>query len=133
LAELLQAPASSVPPVDTLTSDQEAQFISDDKLLLVAVRALNHWSLATGHWPLAKIVGFYEITKLDVVKPLRILDRMGVIEFLPGDRIRRRAKPYFDWLPDGPIRRYFAHQALGNSWAVRSSRSTSCWILLTEC
>jgi hypothetical protein len=48
----------------------------------------------------------------EVVKRLRILDRMGVIELLPGDRIRRRAKRDFDWIPDGPIRTFFAKQGL---------------------
>src|SRR6202046_1546061 len=45
LAELLQESASSLPPLDTLTRAQEAQLVSDDKLLLVAVCSLNHWSL----------------------------------------------------------------------------------------
>lgn len=106
LAELVQASASSVPPLDTLTRDQEAQLISDDKLLLVAVCALNQWSLPD-------IVSFYDLTNTEAVKRLRILDRMGVIELLPGDRIRRRAKRDFDWLPEGPIRRYFAEQGQG--------------------
>jgi hypothetical protein len=106
LAELLQASAASLPSLGTLTSEQEIQLISDDKLLLVAVCALNHWSLPD-------IVSFYRITKLEAVKRLRILDLMGIIELLPGDRIRRRAKRDFDWLPHGPIRRYFSEQGLG--------------------
>jgi transcriptional regulator with XRE-family HTH domain len=105
LAELLQESTSSLPPVGTLTREQEAQLVSDDKLLLVAVCSLNHWSLAD-------ILSVYQIEKMDAVKRLRILDRMGIIELLPGDRIRRRAKRDFDWIPDGPIRSYFAKQGL---------------------
>jgi hypothetical protein len=107
LAELLQLAATSVPPLDTLTIDQETQLVSDDKLILVAVCALNHWSLAD-------MLSFYDITKMEAIKRLRILDRMGLIELLPGDRIRRRAKRDFDWIQDGPIRRYFAKQGLGD-------------------
>src|ERR1700722_17949183 len=105
LAELLQESASSLPPLDTLTREQEAQLVSDDKLLLVAVCSLNHWSLAD-------IVSVYQIAKPEAVKRLRILDRMGIIELLPADRIRRRAKRDFDWIVDGPIRNYFAKQGL---------------------
>lgn len=106
LAELCQASAYAVPLLDTLTSEQEAELVSDEKLLLVAVCALNQWSLTD-------IVSFYQLTKIEAAKRLRILDRMSLIELLPGDRIRRRAKRDFDWLPDGPIRRYFAQQGLG--------------------
>ena len=107
LAELLQESSSSLPPLDTLTREQEAQLVSDDKLLLVAVCSLNHWSLDD-------ITSVYQIPKLEAVKRLRILDRMGIIELLPGDRIRRRAKRDFDWIPDGPIRQFFSKQGLND-------------------
>lgn len=105
LAELLQESASSLPPLETLTREQETQLVSDEKLLLVAVCSLNHWSLSD-------ITDIYQITKADAVKRLRILDHLGLIELLPGDRIRRRAKRDFDWIPDGPIRSYFSKQGL---------------------
>lgn len=105
LAELVQESTSSLPPLDTLSRQQEAQLISDDKLLLVAVCSLNHWSVAD-------ILSVYDLSRTDLVKRLRILDDMGILELLPGDRIRRRAKRDFDWLPDGPIRRYFSNQGL---------------------
>jgi transcriptional regulator with XRE-family HTH domain len=107
LAELLQESTSSLPPLDTLTREQEAQLVSDDKLLLVAVCSLNHWTLDD-------ITNVYQIPKLDAVKRLRILDRLGLIELLPGDRIRRRAKRDFDWIPDGPIRNFFSKQGLSD-------------------
>ena len=107
LAELLQESTSSLPPLDVLTREQEAQLVSDDKLLLVAVCSLNHWSLDD-------ITSVYEIPKQEAVKRLRILDRIGIIELLPGDRIRRRAKRDFDWIPNGPIRNYFSEQGLND-------------------
>jgi len=107
LAELLQTAASSVPELDTLTNAQEAQLVSDEKLLMVTVLALNHWSVAD-------MVNWYHISATEVVKRLRILDRMGVIELLPGDRIRRRARRDFDWLPNGPIKAYFAKQGVSD-------------------
>jgi transcriptional regulator with XRE-family HTH domain len=107
LAELLQSAASSVPELDTLTSVQEAQLVSDEKLLLVTVLALNHWTLSD-------MIGWYQLTEREAVQRLRILDRMGVIELLPGERIRRRARRDFDWLPNGPIKQYFATMGIGD-------------------
>jgi hypothetical protein len=94
-----------VPPLDRLTLGQEAQLVADEKLLLIAVLALNQWSLND-------MVSFYALSKTEALRRLRILDRLGVIELLPGDRIRRRAKRDFEWSADGPIRRYFADQGL---------------------
>jgi transcriptional regulator with XRE-family HTH domain len=105
MAELLQLASTSAPALDTLTVEQEAELISDDKLVLVAVCALNHWSLSD-------IVDFYHLTRGEAVKRLRILDRMGLIELLPGDRIRRRAKRDFAWIKHGPIHRFFVGQGL---------------------
>jgi len=85
LTELLEESTSSLPQLDILSREQESQLVSDDKLLLVAVCSLNHWTLAD-------ITSVYDIPKQEAVKRLRILDRLGLIELLPGDRIRRRAK-----------------------------------------
>lgn len=105
LAELVQAAASAVPELDTLTHAQEAQLVSDEKQLLVTVLALNHWTAAD-------MVAWYQLTQMEVIKRLRALDRMGIIELLPGDRIRRRTRRDFDWLPGGPIKAYFARQGI---------------------
>jgi transcriptional regulator with XRE-family HTH domain len=107
LAELLQAAASSIPELNTLTYAEESQLVGDEKLLLVTVCALNNWTVAD-------MVGWYDLTLLETVKRLRILDLMGLIELLPGDRIRRRARRDFDWLPNGPIKHYFSQQGVSD-------------------
>lgn len=107
LAELLAESASEVPRLRVLTSDQEARLVGDEKLLMVAVCALNRWTAA-------EISTEYRLGRAEVVKYLLVLDRMGVIELLPGDRIRPLVARDFDWLPDGPIRRYFMDHALGD-------------------
>jgi hypothetical protein len=57
-------------------------------------------------------VAEYRLTRAECVKYLLMLDRMGLVELLPGDRIRPRVARDFDWSPDGPIRRYFMEHAL---------------------
>jgi len=105
LAELLAEAAAQVPPLRFLTAEQEAKVVGDGKLLLVTVCALNRWTLT-------EIVEVYRLNRAECLKQLLVLDRMGLIELLPGDRIRPLVARDFDWLPDGPIRRYFMENAL---------------------
>jgi transcriptional regulator with XRE-family HTH domain len=107
LAELLAESASEVPKLRVLTTEQEAKVVADEKLLMVAVCALNRWTVA-------EIISLYRLTRAECLKHLLVLDRMGLIELLPGDRIRPRVARDFDWLPDGPIRRYFMDRTLGD-------------------
>jgi transcriptional regulator with XRE-family HTH domain len=107
LAELLQEAAAVPLQIHTLSQEQEAQLVSEEALLLVAVCALNHWSLAN-------IVAVYRMTKAECLKHLLVLDHMGMIELLPGDRIRLRVARDFDWLPGGPIERFFLQQGIGD-------------------
>ncbi|WP_252997420.1 hypothetical protein ACNT2N_21580 [Pseudomonas thivervalensis] len=58
MAELLQEAERSTPRLQMLTREQEAQLVSNEKLLLVAVCALNHWSLE-------EIVSAYCVSKAE--------------------------------------------------------------------
>jgi transcriptional regulator with XRE-family HTH domain len=107
LAEMLQASSSSIPMLSTLTEDQERQLVSNSKLLLVAVCAFNHWSVTD-------IVAAYQMSTAECLKRLLVLDRMGVIALLPGDRIRLCIARDFDWLPNGPIRDFFRREGLSD-------------------
>jgi transcriptional regulator with XRE-family HTH domain len=107
LAEMCQRAAESLPEIATLTEEQESQLVSDPKLLLVAVCVLNRWE--------AKDIGrVYELSAAEILKRLIVLDRMALIELLPGDRARRRVRRDFEWRPDGPIKRFFREQGLSD-------------------
>jgi transcriptional regulator with XRE-family HTH domain len=107
LAELLQESSALAPRLSMLTEDQEARLVSNSRLLLVAVCAFNRWTLAD-------IVAAYRISKAECLKQLLVLDRMGVIALLPGDRIRLGIARDFDWLPNGPIRHFFRREGLSD-------------------
>ncbi|WP_255990108.1 helix-turn-helix domain-containing protein [Chitinolyticbacter albus] len=100
LAELVEEAERGEADLHRLTIEQEASLVADDRLMLVAVCALNHWSLA-------EITARYALSELEALQLLLQLDRMGLIALLPGNRIRLTVARDFDWLPDGPIRRYF--------------------------
>lgn len=100
LSELMAEVGGQVSRLQALTAEQEGQLVRDERLMLVAVCAFNHWGIDD-------IVATYRLTRADCLKRLLVLDRMGLIALLPGDRIRLKVARDFDWLPDGPIRRHF--------------------------
>jgi hypothetical protein len=105
LAELAQEAAVTETRVRTLTAAQERELVSDARLLLVAVCALNHWTLRD-------ILAVYRLTEAECLQKLLHLDRLHLIALMPGNRIRLNVARDFDWLPDGPIRQYFRTEGL---------------------
>jgi len=103
LAELCQEAAADIPKISQLTVAQETQLVADIELLLVAACALNHWTLAD-------IVAAYDLTEMRCLQCLLKLDRLRLIDLLPGNRVRLNVARDFDWLPNGPIRRFFRSQ-----------------------
>jgi transcriptional regulator with XRE-family HTH domain len=107
VAELAAEAGAGTPRLANLSSSQEAELVSDPKLLMVAVCALNHWRLDD-------VVATYRLTAAECVKRLLHLDRLGLIELLPGNRIRLTVSRDFEWLPGGPISRFFREQGQGD-------------------
>lgn len=98
LAELTARAAHPAPTV--LGSAQEAELVANPTRLLVAVAALNQLTVDD-------MLARYTLSRAACVGHLLALERLGILDLLPGDRIRLRVAREFDWLPDGPIRRYF--------------------------
>lgn len=105
LAEIAQEAQDGQRHVRTLSPEQESELVSDARLLLVAVCALNHWRLAD-------MLAAYRLGEAECLRHLLRLDRLGLITLLPGNRIRLNVARDFDWLPDGPIRRFFREQGM---------------------
>lgn len=83
-----------------LTAEQEKEIVSDLKLFLVAVCALNHVTYE-------QIFERYDITPAECIRLLTRLDRLKFIELQPGNRIRLLVSRTFGWLPNGPIQKFF--------------------------
>jgi transcriptional regulator with XRE-family HTH domain len=107
LAELAQEAAVTETRLRTLTATQEKELVSDTRLLLVAVCALNHWTLQD-------MLAVYRLSEAECLQKLLHLDRLHLIALMPGNRIRLNVARDFDWLPEGPIRRYFRTEGLND-------------------
>lgn len=105
-SDLLQISEASAQKLQSLTIEQETELISDPKLLLTAYCLVNNWSFAD-------ILDRYEITELEGIQYLAKLDRMKLIEMLPGNRVKPLMAVNFSWQQDGPIERYFRKEVQG--------------------
>ncbi len=103
LAEIAQQAEQSAAKIATLTEAQERELVAEPGFLLVAACALNGWTAQ-------EIVATYRFTRAECLRRLLRLDRLGLIALLPGDRIRLNVARDFDWLPGGPIQRFFRKQ-----------------------
>lgn len=83
-----------------LTLDQEREVANDVVLLLVTVSVINGFSFED-------LTRQYKISETECIQKLALLDRLKLIELLPGNRIRLLISPNFNWLPNGPIQKFF--------------------------
>ena len=107
LAELSREALAGQMRLSTLTEKQEREVVSDPKLLVIAVCALNHWTMD-------EMVQLYKVSVPECIRYLLQLDRLRIIDLLPGNRIRLNVARDFDWLPSGPIRQYFRSKGLND-------------------
>lgn len=115
VAELAQEAARPGEQLRMLTVEQERELVSDPKLLLVAVCALNHWTMQD-------ILAVYQVGEAECLEKLLRLDRLRVIALMPGNRIRLTVARDFDWIADGPIRQYFRQEGMDDFLASRFER-----------
>jgi len=98
--------------ISRLTPEQEKTIVSDRKLMLIALCAMNQFTLE-------KIVRTYNLSEAECVRLLVRLDRLGIIRLLPGNKIRLLLSRMFSWLPDGPMQQYFKAQAQNDYFRSR--------------
>jgi len=94
-------------------TEQQEHVLADQRILLgILYLLLNHWQLAD-------IVGSYQITEPECIRLLIKLDRAGLIELLPGNRVRLRVSRQLRFRPKGPIRAKLGEQMVSDFLAVR--------------
>jgi transcriptional regulator with XRE-family HTH domain len=105
LAELIQLAEASQKHADQLSLQQEQQLVEDTSLLLVAVCIINHLSFDD-------ILRKYDINEPALIRIFVKLDRMKIIDLLPGNRYRLKLSRRFSLQPNGPIQSFFIKNML---------------------
>lgn len=98
--------------IEQLSEEQERELVGNPKLLLLAFLLLNDWRLE-------EILTEYAIEELEAVQLLARLDRLKVLDLLPGNRVRMRLSRRFVWRNRGPIQRFFEKQVQTEFFASR--------------
>jgi len=86
-----------------LSYEKEKELVEDEKLLMIGVHLIYGWSYD-------KILNKYHIDIHEGQRYLTRLDKMGIIELLPENKVRIILSPDFQWIKDGPIQQFFENQ-----------------------
>lgn len=100
LSDLVERMQKRRQQVERLTPEQEQEIADDIQLLLVAVSVINGFTFE-------ELASFYRLGAPTLTQKLATLDRLRLIDLLPGNRIKLKIAPNFRWLPNGPIQRFF--------------------------
>lgn len=106
ISDLVGAMNETRQRLTALTLAQEQMLIGNPKLLVMAYCIINHWTFE-------QIIAGFEIEEPEGIQLLVQLDRMQLIELLPGNRAKVLVANNFDWLPNGPIETFFRKEAQG--------------------
>jgi len=93
--------------ISQLSYEQEKEFVDNQKLMLVALLSLNHYSFD-------EMLALFDLDAAECTRLLARLDRLKFIELMPNNRIRLLVSRAFAWIPDGPIQRFFKAQGVGD-------------------
>ena len=104
-SELLEIAESKQQQLTELTIEQEKLLVSDTRLLVVAVCIINYWSFD-------EILSKYQFTAAELTGAFTALDKLGIIELLPGNRYRLKVSRRFSWQVRGPIQNFFVESVL---------------------
>lgn len=88
-----------------LSLEQEQELARDARLLTV-------FHLLCNDWEAAQIRAEFGLTEPEIVLLLTRLDRLDLIELLPGNRIKLQVARDFSWRSDGPVLRRHARTAM---------------------
>lgn len=106
-SDLARSLAASDAVISQLSYEQEKEFVDNQKLMLVALLSLNHYSFD-------EMIALFELGAAECTQLLARLDRLKFIELMPNNRIRLLVSRAFAWIPDGPIQRFFKAQGVGD-------------------
>ena len=117
LGELVQQMSQHKHRLEQLTREQEQQLVDDTTLLLVAVCCVNGYAFN-------EILDQYQLEQTTLIQKLAMLDRLKLIELLPNNRIKLCIAPNFNWLPGGPIQKFFHERIKQEFFQASFAKST---------
>jgi DNA-binding Xre family transcriptional regulator len=124
LAELAAEAEQRRPALAELSGAQEQALVDDPLLMLALYLAVNRWTQD-------EVLAAYQISLPEWTARMVKLDRLGIIELLPGNRARVLTARNFRWRTDGPMQRFFQQRLLPEFFKSRFAASEETLLLLS--
>ena len=105
LEELLHNTPKQAQLLESLTQQQEIEFLSNKKLFAVAIGVMYFWN----HKDLLARV---KVNKAELTQLLQRLEDIGFLKMVSGSQFKPMLSPKFGWIPDGPIMRMVRRESL---------------------
>ena len=105
LSDVFIQVAQTQPRVSQLSEAQERELLENPRLLLAAVCVRDGWQFN-------EIIDYYAISEPAAVRLMVKLDRLKLIEFLPGNRYRLLIAQDFRWIPGGPLEQFMEQEVM---------------------
>lgn len=99
IADLIRQMEKNIELTTRLSLEQEAELAGDTKLALMAFFLMSKLEFSD-------IIRIYDISETEGIRLLAKLDRMKIIELLPGNRVKLMISKNFELIPNGPIQRF---------------------------
>lgn len=100
ISDLVNQMDAAQAKVEKLTHAQETEIIQDTALTLVTVCIFNQWTIDD-------ITQFFTLSYEECLGKLLKLDKIGIIQLLPHNRVKLLISSNFSWIEDGPFERFF--------------------------
>jgi len=99
-SDLVKSMENNIELTSQLSLAQEQELVSDMRLLLMAHFLISGLLFS-------EIITRYNISETEGIQLLAKLDRMKIIELLPGNKVKIIISKDFQWLNNGPIQRFY--------------------------
>ncbi len=123
IADVVQEMCARQHTISELTHRQEKSIANSLDLLMVTVLVLNRWSLK-------QIISRYNFTEAQCIRYFAHLDRLGIVELLPKNRIKLLTSRNFKWRENGPIMQVFRQKVDQEYFSASFSRQSEKLIVL---
>lgn len=88
-----------------LSHDQETALARDERLLSV------FW-LLQNEWRFAEILEAFAISRAELTAACARLEKLGLIDWRPGDRVRLKVSKDFVWRAGGPVKKVYGRRVM---------------------
>ena len=113
--ELARLARGHIAEVREMSDKQEIALAQDARLLGTFYLLLSDWSAG-------EILAHYELSQAELTRLLARLDRLGLIELLPQDRVRLKVPKLLRLHPGGPIHRVHGRRVIDDFTAAEFDR-----------